>query len=163
MASPVFPITKVNMKPNCTGFVNSKTKNKHFKAHCQGIPPGKFGSGDMKHKGFKSATEYEQAGCAFINGAVPSYQWQVVDRDGNIARWDSHTGEFAVQSSGNNCLLTYHIRTSEQFANAAFERAVHFYAEGTAKAWGDESKPGMSQVNEWVAEAETMEFETSDY
>jgi len=163
MATNVFPISKVDMKAKCVGFVNSKTKNKHFKAHCQGIPPGKFGSGDMKHKGFASANDYEQAGCAFMNGAVQSYQWQVLDRDGNIARWDSHTGEFAVQCSGNNCLLTYHIRTSEQFASAAFERAVKFYAEGTKNAWGDESQPGMSPVNEWVGDGATMDFGSEDF
>lgn len=72
MASTVFPIQKVTLKPNCTRFPNSKTKNKHFKARCPGIPPGKFGSGDMKHKGFESANEYEQGACAFMNGAVQS-------------------------------------------------------------------------------------------
>jgi hypothetical protein len=152
MATPLFVLNYVNQKPNCTGFSNSKNKNKHYKAHVQGIPPNKVGAGDMANMGFIDANAYEAAGVRFINAAVQSHEWQLVDKDGNIARWDPRTSEFAVQHGRNHHLLTYHKRAPEQFAVAVFARAVKFYAEGSKGAWGSDEGPSMSAPNEWLDE-----------
>ncbi len=159
MATPVFTINRVDQKPNCIGFLNSKTRNKHYKAHCEGIPANKVGAGDMKHKGFQSALAYEQGGVTFMNSPVQAHEWQLVDKDLNIARWNSQTNEFAVQSSANKCLLTYHIRSTEQFATAAFARAVQFYPKGSKGAEGIEGQPGMGEPNEWVLDSMQSDME----
>ena len=124
-----------------------------------GIPANKVGGGDMANMGITSALDYETRGRAFINSPRQAHQFQVIDKDGNCARWDPTTLEFAVQSHKNNNLLTYHRRSSEQFAAAVFARAVVFYCEGSKGAEGTEGGRQMGEPNEWLDESGGAEFD----
>jgi hypothetical protein len=158
MSTQPFPIpTNVQYKDACLGFTNNKSLKKHYNSHVLG-KGGKFGVGDMAGR-FASSQDYEKAGMAFMNSPVGPGIHQVLDRDNNIAKWNSATLEFAVQCGKTRHLLTYHLRDSTQFVNAVFERAVKFYPEGSRILSETNAAFEMGTPNEWAMESLGDEYD----
>lgn len=111
----------------CTGFSDSKTKNKHFKKHVKGVPANAFGAGDMKDYNIADANAYQNLAVRFMNlaGSFHATDFPIVTLEtakGNLARWDQNRGFFGAMNK-QGTLLTFHMRPGAHL----FQQAVNEY------------------------------------